>query len=277
MNTLDYWSLRQLPFADGVHREHPFFGPPQRDALAAIHDFFRQDRQIAMLVAPSGCGSTTLLHWVAAASGIGQHAIETVQAQGPAKSPADAMRKINERLLSPFADSALGQPLTTTERANDLDPNRISRLFGALRHLDALRRRGIVPFLLIDRADAPFTHAACRIVESSESARILLAVRPAQAGPIADMADVRPLTIPLRPLTEDESRLFVRHELATAGGRPSLFDPFAIRALHDLGDGRIATISSLARRALVIAADAGNRCVTPADVESASRREAQAA
>jgi hypothetical protein len=271
MNTLDYWSLRQLPFADGVHREHPFFGTPQRDALAAIHDFFRQDRQIAMLVAPSGCGSTTLLHWVAAASGIGQHAIETVQAQGPAKSPADAMRKINERLLSPFADSALGQPLTTTERANDLDPNRISRLF------DLLRRKGIVPFLLIDRADAPFTHAACRIVESSESARILLAVRPAQAGPIADMADVRPLTIPLRPLTEDESRLFVRHELATAGGRPSLFDPFAIRALHDLGDGRIATISSLARRALVIAADAGNRCVTPADVESASRREAQAA
>jgi hypothetical protein len=194
MNTLDYWSLKQLPFADGVDREHPFFGPPQRDALAAIHDFFRQDRQIAMLVAPSGCGSTTLLHWVAAASGIGQHAIETVQAQGPAKSPSDAMRKIDERLLSPFADSALGQPLTTTERANDLDPNRISRLFGALRHLDALRRRGIVPFLLIDRADAPFTHAACRIVESSESARILLAVRPAQAAPSPSRCVLSPKT-----------------------------------------------------------------------------------
>lgn len=271
MNTLDYWSLKQLPFADGVRREHPFFGPPHRDALAAIHDLFRQDRQIALLVAPSGCGSTTLLHWVAAASGIGQHAIETVQALGPANSPSDAMRKIEQRLLSPPADPALDQPLTTAEGANGLDPNRISRL------LDALRRKGIVPFLLIDRADAPFTQAACRMVESSNSARVLLAVRPAQAAPLAAMVGVRPLTIPLRPLTENESRLFVRHELATAGGRPSLFDPFAIRALHDLGDGRIATISSLARRALVIAADAGNRCVTPADVESASRREAQAA
>lgn len=271
MNTLDYWSLKRLPFAEGVRRDHPFFGPPQRDALAAIHDLFRQDRQIAMLVAPPGCGSTTLLHWVGAASGIGKHAIETVHALGPAKSPSDAMRKLEERLLNPHADPALDQPLATTEGANALDPNRISR------HVDALRRKGIVPFLLIDRADAPFTHAACRIVESSDSARILLAVRPSQAAPIAAMASVRPLTVPLRPLSEDESRLFVRHELLTAGGRPNLFDPFAIRALHDLGDGRIANISSLARRALVIAADAGNRCVTPADVESASRREAQAA
>lgn len=271
MNTLDYWSLKQLPFAEGVRRDHPFFGPPQRDALAVIHDLFRQDRQIAMLVAPSGCGSTTLLHWVAAASGIGNHAIETVQALGPAKSPSDAMRKIEERLPSPPADPALDQPLPTSEGTNAIAPDRIARNF------DALRRKGLVPFLLIDRADATFAHAARRMAESSDSARILLAVRPSQAAHLAAMTGTRPLTIPLRPLTEDESRLFVRHELATAGGRPSLFDPFAIRALHDLGDGRIATISSLARRALVVAADTGNRCVTPADVESASRREAQAA
>ena len=76
----------------------------------------------------------------------------------------------------------------------------------------------------------------------------------------------------LAPLDEDDTRAYVQHRLAVAGGSPHLFSRLALRALHQASGGQPRLINRVAERALRLTAAAG---YTVAD-ENMVRRAARA-
>ena len=76
----------------------------------------------------------------------------------------------------------------------------------------------------------------------------------------------------LQPLDADDTRAYVQHRLAVAGGSPHLFSRLALRALHQASGGQPRLINRVAERALKLTAAAG---YTVAD-ENMVRRAARA-
>lgn len=76
----------------------------------------------------------------------------------------------------------------------------------------------------------------------------------------------------LQPLDADDTRAYVQHRLAVAGGSPHLFSRLALRALHQASGGQPRLINRIAERALKLTAAAG---YTVAD-ENMVRRAARA-
>lgn len=260
MNTLHYWKLRHHPFEPPNVEEgyQGFFaGLPQRRATAELARLFRSDQRAAILIADFGCGTSSLLRWLSATSGIDNTAVEAVLTSGPAASPPVAMTRLAAQLgLDPFACD----PAAAVDAA-----------------FDAASRNQIRPLWLIDRADVPTAHIASQLLIRHPQLRAVLAVSPGFAGRIANTLPPNTRRIVLEPFSLADTVAFVRHELARAEGRLDLFQTSALDVLHAASRGHVASIANLALRALEVAAAAGSRQVTSQDITAAQRQHARAA
>ncbi|TVP95340.1 MAG: hypothetical protein EA381_18935 [Planctomycetaceae bacterium] len=256
MNPLQHWSLSHWPFTAAAAGELPFAGTPQRQATADLNCWLGGRSQAALLVADSGCGTSTWLRWWAGSSGFGRQAIQAVVSQGPAASPRSAWSRLAIAWgLDPLADAS-------PPRLDDT----VQQIAGS----------GILPLWLIDRADPVTTDLAGDLITRNGSLRVVLAVTPARAAETATRLGRPARRFALPPLNLEDTADFLRQGLVAAGGRPDLFEPAAIARLHDRSDGRFKLLVELAQQALIEAARAGAQSITVAAVETAADERTRA-
>ena len=256
MNPLQHWSLSHWPFTAAAAGEYPFAGTPQRQATADLSRWLGGRSQAALLVADSGCGTSTWLRWWSGSSGIDRQAVHAVVSQGPVKSPRSAWSRLAIAWgLDPLADAS---------------PPRLD---------DTVRQvaeSGILPLWLVDRADPLTTDLALDLITRNGSLRVVLAVTPASEAETATRLGRPARRFALPPLDLEDTAEFLRQGLATAGGRTDLFEPAAIARLHDQSHGRFDPLVEMAHQALTVAARAGAQSVTVAAVETAADERTRA-
>ncbi len=261
MDYLGYWSLPQKPFAHDASRRF-FSGCPQREFIAGLNYLLIRDQRSAVLVSPAGCGTTSLLRRAARTCGIGDCAVEMLVTRGDQASA--------QRILADLS-AALGLP--------SLSENPSDRIRATIA---ATARQSVRTVWLVDRCQLPAARVACELSASIPRFSVVLAVGLNHADRFTTMLAREPLaTAPMRmeleALSLPDTVDYVRQSLHQAGGSSDCWSDAAIVRLHEIGQGRLAKMSTVAESAMVLAARHQMDAVGPETVEAAEERIAHAA
>jgi type II secretory pathway predicted ATPase ExeA len=204
-------------------------------AIAALVRAVDGEAGLAALHGPPGIGKSLLLRLVA--------------------------RRVATRLQSVFLPyGAIDAPelwawvLGLLERPAEPDPE-----VALAEHVDALRAEGSGLLLLVDDADAMPTATARALVEMTGrvggALRAILAVADdGRAGRLMAALGPELVQVPLkRPMSDSETRLYVRSRLELAGAPPwqrSRFDEAALERVHRLSGGLPRRVHEVARAVL---------------------------
>lgn len=248
MSHYAYWSLQKLPFGRPELADEFFAGRPQREALARLNYLICGGRSSGLLIAPSGAGRTTLLNRVAVSAGFGDCAVDMVR--------TGARNRSTEELLVHLA-MRLGA----------------SRLRGDVyrqvsERVAASARQSVRTVWLLDDATPLAAETAGALSAESPWFTAVIGCSPHDALQLAAALGGCPLRIDLEAFDLSDTAAYVRHSVAQAGGREELFKDAAIVRLHELSEGRVATIARLGDLALLAGAGQNAQQVTPELVEA---------
>lgn len=243
-----YWSLQKLPFGRPETADEFFAGRPQREALARLDYLITGGRSSGLLIAPAGAGRTTLLNRVAVSAGFGDCAVDMVRTGARNRSRDDLLLQLAMRL-------------GTTRSAHDPHQQVAERMM-------ASARQGVRTVWLIDDATAIAAETAGSLAAESPWVTAVIGCTPHNALEIAAALGGCPLRIDVEAFDLSDTAAYVRHAIAAAGGREELFNDAAIVRLHELGEGRVATVARLAELALLTGAGQNAKRVTPELVEA---------
>jgi type II secretory pathway predicted ATPase ExeA len=222
MEYLRYWSLRHPPFAAAPS----FFyaSTARRTVLAGVDSLVTRRIPLGVIAAPSGCGTTTLLKFLASSCGFGDSAAEVFLSCG--------------RLFRSL------RPATVFATLLGLPPAEIRESIVA-DSLQASAQQGVHTVWLIDDCGESHVHALQEMANSNRCLTIILAGDEKLAATVKSGSKLI-----LKPLGRQETREYIQQSLATAAQDTNLFDEGAIKAIHQYADGRIKRTAELAARAL---------------------------
>ena len=248
---------REIAVAERWHSS--VFEEPLAELVATI-----QQRQSAVVLAPSGAGKTILLRALVDALPEARYRIHVVKVTSLSKR--EMYREIATASGVPGAGS-----FSTLLR-------RLQERFRALCDDEGLR-----PVLLVDEAqDMPAeTLATLRVLTNFDlDSRLLLSLVLAGTSALGDMlrrADLEPVArriahcATLRLLSRAETRDYVEHRLRVVGARSTPFDEQALDAVYEVTRGNLRAIDHLCRKSLELAARKALPVVDPALVIAARK------
>ena len=233
MDYLRYWSLKEKPFGRDAGRSF-FAGVPQREAIARLNYMVVGGMDCGVLLSPSGCGMSTLLRHVARSSGFGDCAVEMLLTRGD--------QSTIEAVCSDLADV-----MRLDHRSSDLQ----SQIDASI---DASSRQAVRTVWLVDRCGAEAAMLARWLMDRDRRFSVVMGTVPESASHLAVTLGSCPLRIELPALSLEETANYVRHALYMAGTSSEIFTDTAIVRMHEIGEGRIGVMSSVAELAMAVGA-----------------------
>lgn len=266
---LEYYSLREQPFAPTPDPRYAFLTPRWRDLLAHLQHLLggRGGGELVELTGEAGTGKTLL--WRLLLMRLPEH-VRVACILQPRLSPEELIETICEQFNVDIAgrrDSAKAM---------------MDALSTYL--LDAYAQGQRVLLLVDEAQDLPFpTLEQIRLLTNLETPsqrllQVVLAGQPSlrrllaqpEAGQLGQRVTAR---YQLQPLDAQETEAYVRHRMTVAGAARVPFTRLGLRALHHHGRGVPRAINLIADRALAAAAasrapEIGERLVGRAAQES---------
>lgn len=250
MSYHQYWRLRRLPFDQVDERANFYEGTSQREALARLRFLVGNARSIGLLIGESGTGVSSLLRhansnvlWV-------DSLVDTVLVSGRTDQN------------TPWLES-LAQAMGVSFKRNQTDAWR--RVCDAI---DSTSRQDVHTCLLIDDASPAVAQTVGLLVNRSRQTTAVLSCSPQQSAKLLHAVGGCPLRIDLPTWSLSDSTGFVRQNITNVGGDAELFTDAAIVRLHELSEGRVATLARLAQLSLLAGAGIRATQITPEIVEA---------
>ncbi len=239
-----HWGLEKHAFAGSFDPADYYANPTHDEALARVHYLVENQRRVGLLLGGNGCGKSALLGVMArecAGAGI---AVANLNLLGLV--PEELEWKVAEQLgLNPRSD----QPSFHVWRA-------------LADRLVEHRYQQRTTLVLLDDADSASEEVLTHVVRLSQLdpspaalLTIILAAEVSRANQIGQrLLDLAELRIEIEPWQEAETSRYLQHCLAAAGCTEAIFDPAAIRRMHQLCHGVPRQVNQLAHLALIAAA-----------------------
>jgi general secretion pathway protein A len=257
-----YWQLDSRPFEHAAGEQFYFPAESQSGALLKLRYVLEHRRSAAVLAGESGLGKSLL--------------VQTLLAElGPAFGPRVHVvfpQMPTEQLLTYLADQITGQYSSLTGTI-DQSIRRIER------QLAASAAAGKHAVIAIDEAHllaGAQTLEAIRLLMNFEhqgqplatfllsgQTNLVLAVRR-----LAALDERVAVTCILNRMSADETANYIRHRLAAAGARKTIFDDSAIEAVHELTSGVPRRINRLCDLALLVGYGEELKTLTATHIES---------
>jgi type II secretory pathway predicted ATPase ExeA len=241
---LDYWGLREKPFAGG--RTPPAYIPSSthEEALARLHFVVESQRRLGMLFGSPGSGKSFMLHVLARQ--LRRASTQAVAFSLQGLSPHEMLWALASRC--------------------GLHPDAATSCFELWRRVDdqllANCRQEIATVVLLDDADSARRETleqVVRLVRGEPSCPNRLTV--VLAGRLQRMASLGPQLLELAELRIDlaawefpDTENYVRSGLQRAGRKDPAFSTEALLRLHELSAGAVGRVALLADLALLAAA-----------------------
>lgn len=256
MDYLNYWSLFAPPF--GRHAARRFFAASvQREAVARLHTLVAGRLTSGVLLSPSGCGMTTLLRHVADSSGFGDCAVEMLMTRGDQNDRGQVWRDLADAMRLGYRSADLAGQIESV--------------------IDAGSRQSVRTVWLIDQAGPKATAVARQLLDRDREFSVVMGTDPQAANRLAISLGYCPLRIELPAWPLSDTIDFIHDALRTAGATRDVFSDPAIVRLHEIGEGRVGIIASIAELALVIAASQHLGPIGPEVVEAVQEELIRAA
>jgi len=241
-----YWQLQRAPFEHVSDPAFYFAGEGHQGALFKLRYAIEHGKEAALLVGDHGAGKTLLIEMLR--EQLPENFGPFVHLVFPQMPPCD--------LLAYLADEFCG---TTVDQPRTIEQS-VRRLRQALAKNQAAGRRAV---LAIDEAHLLEHHdcwEALRLLTNFQTdgrpdlTFLLLGQMPllTQLDRMPSWEERLAVKCVLKPLHLEETASYVAHRLTVAGGRPEVFLPEAVEAIHRLSGGLPRRINRLADLALVI-------------------------
>ena len=263
MEYLHYWSLSEPPFGPSASRFF-FNGLPQRETTAWIRQLVLQREPLGVLICPSGIGATRLLAQVALCSGFDRCAVEVVCTSGRQSSV--------ERTFANLAKS-LG-----------LAPQRHS-IGAVMRTFDSNYRYSIRTLWMIDGLGKHSVEAMLQLSQHRHDLTIVSTVTPSLQKLVRKRfneylgrrSSKRVPQTEMNAFCSDETSRFIDHSLQVAGVHRKIFTQGAKAQIYTQSNGKIRSVSRLARQALMLGASERAKQITARQVKAVEKNSGKAA
>lgn len=250
---LDYYNLREKPFAIEPNPRFIYLGEDHREALATMIYAVEQREGWALLLGPPGTGKTTLI------IALLRHLREKVVAGVITNPRLDTLDFFNMVGL----EMGMEGPFSSK-----------GRFLVAFSHLiKRCRAEGKTLLLVVDEAQSlqPGMLDELRLLGNLDDAsprvlNIFLVGQPEMAGVLRQakstglLQRIRRYYL-LRPLGLETIRGYVRHRMSVAGGDDSIFEDEAIKAVYKLSGGNCRVVNAICDDALLQGYASGQRVI----------------
>src|SRR5580658_9067353 len=262
---LTFFGLNEKPFAITPDPRYLFLSERHAEALAHLLYGINEAGGFVQLTGEVGTGKTTI--------------VRSLLAQTPKN--AEIALILNPRMTAPeflltiCEEIGIGVPDSSMESLKDL----VDILSHYLLRAHGAGRRVV---LVVDEAQnlAPSVLEQVRLLTNLETntqklLQIILIGQP-ELRELLARNDLRQLAqritarFHLEPLAREETAIYVRHRLRTAGTAAEIFTPAALREVHRLSRGVPRVINVICDRALLGAYTAERTRITPALVRRAA-------
>ncbi len=256
-----YWGLRQAPFRETANAELLSQSPVHEEALARLHFLVENRRRIGLVLGHGGTGKTLLLNQLA----------RELRAQGVTTVVVSCNGADTAHLLHSLAN---GMGLNVPHNVG------LASLWGRLADRIAERRyQQLQTVLLLDDAECgpqDLHTTAVRWLRLDTALdplhTLVLSARTQGVAALgAELLEAVDLRVDLDPWTVEETRQYIQHSLARAGGATSLFEESALYRLHELSGGTPRRVVQIADLALVAAAGQELQTIDPRTIENVHR------
>lgn len=241
----DFFHFKEKPFALEPSARFIMLGKDHREALATMVYAIDEQEGYALLLGQPGVGKTTLI--IALLKELGDRVIPAV-VTNPRVAALDFMNMMALELGLPGPYQTKGQFLVAL---TDL--------------IKRSRREGKVVLLVIDEAHSlpPDMVEELRLLGNLDDStprvlNIFLVGQPElvkllkSSNAVSLLQRLRRYHV-LRPLSQEETKAYVRHRLRVAGGDPGTFDDQALEGVYRLSRGIPRLINSVCDDALLLA------------------------
>jgi general secretion pathway protein A len=249
----EFFDFKESPFTITPNPRFIFFSKNHREAFA--HLFYGVTNRVGFieLTGEVGSGKTTVIRTLL--NQLGEESYRTALILNPCLSGLELMRSINREFGVPH------EGLNSSELLHELN--------SFLLHENAGGRTVV---LVIDEAQnlQPQVLEQVRLISNLETEtdkliQIILAGQP-ELGTLLERTDLRQLSqriavrYHLRPMDFADTRSYIDHRLAIAGGRVALqFTPGALKTIYRFSGGLPRLINIVCDRSLLVAYGDGRR------------------
>ena len=260
-----YFGLAEKPFSITPDPRYLYLSTRHAEALAHLLYGINEAAGFIQLTGEVGTGKTTMVRSLLARA---PQNVEIALIINPRLSPAEFLRTICEELHVEVPPTEAGSTKTLVDALNT--------------HLLLTHAQGRRIVLIVDEAQnlTPEVLEQVRLLtnletESQKLLQIILIGQP-ELRELLDRNDLRQLAqritarFHLEPLARNETGIYVRHRLRTAGTSAEIFTPAALREVHRLSRGVPRLINVICDRALLGAYTAERSRVTPRLVRRAA-------
>lgn len=270
----DYWKLDHSPFENFCDVSFFVASETHQAGLLKLRYLIENRKGIGVLVGGSGTGKTCLIQKLEA---------ELAQTHGPFVQLAFPQMSATETLR--YLAVELGgdeQRLTASDQNVDLCVREIGR------QLLAFRDAGRHPVIVVDEA---------HLVEDADTLqalRLLCNFQPQSAAHfslifsghrevlsqlkrISQLEERVAVQCLIRPLSADETQIYIEERLRIAGSNRPIFDPAACRCIFELTAGIPRRINRLCDLALLVGYADDVRNITPEQLEAVAEELTTAA
>lgn len=260
-----FFGLSEKPFAITPDPRYLYLSERHAEALAHLLYGINESGGFIQLTGEVGTGKTTMVRSLLARA---PQNVEIALIINPRLSPAEFLRTICEELHVEVPPTEAGSTKTLVDALNT--------------HLLLTHAQGRRIVLIVDEAQnlTPEVLEQVRLLtnletESQKLLQIILIGQP-ELRVLLERNDLRQLAqritarFHLEPLARNETAIYVRHRLRTAGTSAEIFTSAALREVHRLSRGVPRLINVICDRALLGAYTAERSRVTPGLVRRAA-------
>jgi type II secretory pathway predicted ATPase ExeA len=260
-----YWQLRQRPFENYADARFYFPGESHQAALLKLRYAIENRRGGALLAGPSGSGKTLVANMLRGT--LGETCSPAIHLVFPQMATAELLAYLADELTGAGTPPAVG----VHEHVRRIE-----------RFLADNTKQGRHAVVVVDEAhllDSSHTWESLRLLMNFESGgqpglTLLVAGQPGLLPMLARMPQLDErlgVKCLLRGFSEAETADYVAHRLSTAGATRPIFEPDALRALHELTHGIARQINRLCDLALLIGFAEERHTLNAAHLESVCR------
>lgn len=259
---MSYYSLKGAPFEKSVKKEHLFMSSSLKEFSSRM-EYMKQYRGILLLTGESGMGKTTAL----------RSFVEELKPE------------FFKPVYLPLATVSSYEFYIQINRAlGGEDSFRKCALFSSIQNLimEYATVRKQIPVILFDEVHFLRSQNFYELqmllnfnYDSVDPAIVVMCGHPClretlHRSAFATINQRIRLKYEFVPLTQEETREYIRHNLKLVGGSPSIFTDGALHSIHSVSSGIMRVINSLATKALIFGAGANIDTITEETIYNVS-------